>query len=244
MSSGINWDGGGIPDAAHLRTLPDGTIISWLRVPGDRTSEAVAFVRREVSNESGFPQVDVWISPGGWDPQTIESAGVSFPAHVVQFGEFNLEHYLGAELPLLSETLASGVLDHGGTWAREKALECSTRYFANGRADASAILGLAEQFEAWLDRDEPSSHGTEVVQVTVDVTVHPYGEVRLRHSNGRVDELTVDHWEGPKPVRNAPVMIDPDEVPLLGEVADVLRPLKDRGLTKESAEYVIGKVYE
>lgn len=79
MSSGINWDGGGIPDAAHLRTLPDGTIISWLRVPGDRTSsEAVAFVRREVSNGSGFPQVDVWISPGGWDPQTIESAGCRF----------------------------------------------------------------------------------------------------------------------------------------------------------------------
>ncbi|QFP96341.1 hypothetical protein SEA_AUSTELLE_56 [Mycobacterium phage Austelle] len=162
MSSGINWDGGGIPDAAHLRTLPDGTIISWLRVPGDRTSEAVAFVRREVSNESGFPQVDVWISPGGWDPQTIESAGVSFPAHVVRFGEFNPEHYLGAELPLLSE-LASGVLDHGGTWAREKALECASRAWAGMSAVRDrngAIVETAKVFEQYLD-PEPEPEALE-----------------------------------------------------------------------------------
>lgn len=186
MSSGINWDGGGIPDAAHLRTLPDGTIISWLRVPGDRTSEAVAFVRREVS---------------------------------------------------------SGVLDHGGTWAREKALECASRVNTGRGGPAAITLAMASEFQDYLEADDEEP-GTEIVQVTVDVTVPPLGEVRVRYSDGRVDELNVDQWEGPKPVRNAPVMIDPNEVPLLGEVADVLRPLKDRGLTKESAEYVIGKVYE
>ncbi|AEJ94622.1 hypothetical protein FDI63_gp055 [Mycobacterium phage ChrisnMich] len=224
MSSGINWDGGGIPDAAHLRTLPDGTIISWLRVPGDRTSEAVAFVRREVSNESGFPQVDVWISPGGWDPQTIESAGVSFPAHVVRFGEFNPEHYLGAELPLLSETLASGVLDHGGTWAREKALECASRVNTGRGGPAAITLAMASEFQDYLEADDEEP-GTEIVQVTVDVTVHPYGEVRVRYSDGRVDELSVDQWEGPKPVRNAPVI---DMTPgTVGEAIGNLRSALD-----------------
>ncbi|QNJ56119.1 hypothetical protein KNV18_gp54 [Mycobacterium phage Heath] len=223
MSSGINWDGGGIPDAAHLRTLPDGTIISWLRVPGDRTSEAVAFVRREVSNESGFPQVDVWISPGGWDPQTIESAGVSFPAHVVRFGEFNPEHYLGAELPLLTD-LASGVLDHGGTWAREKALECASRVNTGRGGPAAITLAMASEFQDYLEADDEEP-GTEIVQVTVDVTVHPYGEVRVRYSDGRVDELSVDQWEGPKPVRNAPVI---DMTPgTVGEAIGNLRSALD-----------------
>lgn len=195
MSSGINWDGGGIPDAAHLRTLPDGSIISWLRIPGDRTSEAVAFVRREVTTESGLPQVDVWISPGGWDPQTIESAGVTFPAHVVRFGEFNPEHYLGAELPLLSETLASGVLDHGGTWAREKALECASRAWAGMSAIRDrdgAILDTARRFEAYLD-PEPDA------------------------------EL--------------------DQAPSLGELADVLRGWQNVGVTRESLNYAIERVF-
>jgi hypothetical protein len=233
----------GIRDEGHLRTLPDGTIISWLRIPGDVTSEAVAFVRREVTTESGFPQVDVWISPGGWDPQTIQSAGVTFPCQVVRFGEYRAEHYLGSELLPFAETLASGVLDHGGTWAREKALECAARVNTGRGGPAAITLALASEFEDYLDPDEPEA-GTEIVQVVVDVTAPPLGEVRVRYSDGRVDELSVDGWEGPRPVRGAPVMLRPDEVPLLGEVADVLRPLKDRGLTKESAEYVIGKVYE
>lgn len=168
----VSW-GTGIPDEAHLRTLPDGTIISWLRIIGDNTSEAVAFVRREVTNESGFPTVDVWISPGGWDPQTIESAGVTFPAHVVRLGEFNPEHYLGAEIPLLTETLASGVLDSGGTWARA--------------------------FEAYLD-PEPDA-------------VDPDDEPEL------------------------------DQAPSLGEMADVLRGWQNVGVTRESLNYAIERVF-
>ncbi|AYD82053.1 hypothetical protein I5G60_gp59 [Mycobacterium phage Saguaro] len=139
---------GHIRDAAHLRTLPDGTIISWLRIPGDATSEAVAFVRRELSNESGVPQVDVWISPGGWEPQTIESAGVTFPCQVIRLGEFNPDHYLPTELPVLSEALAE--CTHGGTWAREKALECAVAYCAHNRRSAS-VLAMAETFAAWLE---------------------------------------------------------------------------------------------
>lgn len=178
MSSGINWDGGGIPDAAHLRTLPDGTIISWLRIIGDPTSEAVAFVRREVTNESGFPTVDVWISPGGWDPQTIESAGVTFPAHVVRLGEFNPEHYLGAELPLLSETLANG--DGGYLTSEEVARKLrrspkTIRRFVAAGMPAYKVRGRLffdpAEVDAWLrDRGDQAKHGDHraVIRALVD----------------------------------------------------------------------------
>lgn len=144
---------GRIRDAAHLKVCPDGTIISWLRIPGDRTSEAVAFVRRELDPAEG---VTTWVSPGGWEPQTIESAGVTFPCQVVRFGEFNPDHYLGAELPVLSETLGE---INGGTWAREKALECATRLYAGALAGGSGIqiaevIKDAGRFEDWLDRDD------------------------------------------------------------------------------------------
>ncbi|AHB79375.1 hypothetical protein JAMAL_55 [Mycobacterium phage JAMaL] len=141
-----------IRDEPHLRTLPDGSIISWLRIAGDRTSEAVAFVRREVTTESGLPQVDVWISPGGWDPMSIAQAGVTFPCQVVRVGEYHHDQYLGAELPMLSETLSS--CTHGGTWAREKALECASRAWAGMSAIRDrdgAIIDTARAFEAYLD---------------------------------------------------------------------------------------------
>jgi hypothetical protein len=154
-----------VPDAAHLRTLPDGTIISWRRIPGDPTSEAVAFVRREieaVSPEDGRPfHVTVWISPGGWDPQTIEGAGVTFPCQVVRWGEFTPEAVPSNELPLLTETI-SGCL-HGGTWSREKALDASARVHAGqmagrlGMSGHADVLATAEVFEAWLDREVPSA---------------------------------------------------------------------------------------
>lgn len=230
-----------VHDEAHLRTMPDGTIISWLRIVGDKSSEAVAFVRREVTSGQGYLQVDVWISPGGWDPMSIAEAGVTFPCQVVRVGEYQAEHYLGSEIPLLSETLVSGVLDHGGTWAREKALECAARVNTGRGGPAAVTLALASQFQDYLDPDEPEAE-TEIVQVTIDVTVPPLGEVRVRY---RVDELSVDSWKGPTPVhRSTTHMLKPDEVPLLGEFADALRPFKARGLAKESAEFVLGKVYE
>jgi hypothetical protein len=144
-----------ITDEAHLRVVPDGTIISWLRIPGDRTSEAVAFVRREVEwderppSESERPQVTVWISPGGWDPKSIEEAGVRFPCQVVRWGDVSTELITPPEAPLLAEAMI-----HGGTWAREKALESAVMFLAgrDGCSDAT-VLGTAGVFEAWLDRD-------------------------------------------------------------------------------------------
>jgi hypothetical protein len=151
-----------IRDEAHLRTLPDGTIISWLRIPGDRSSEAVAFVRREVEPPVYEPtapipipaqKVTVWISPGGWDPHTIESAGVTFPCEVVRWGEFTMDTTPAAELPMLAECM------HGGTWAREKALECASQFWSGQAVNADKwvetdkVLTTAEQFETWLERE-------------------------------------------------------------------------------------------
>lgn len=36
-----------------LTNVPDGTLITWLRIPGDPTSEAVAFVRHEDESFGG-----------------------------------------------------------------------------------------------------------------------------------------------------------------------------------------------
>ncbi|QGH75307.1 hypothetical protein I5G61_gp59 [Mycobacterium phage Quesadilla] len=158
---------GMIRDERHLATLPDGTIISWQRIVGDPTSEAVAFIRREIEDGHAV----VWVSPGGWSPHTIEEAGVTFPAQVIRLGTFNPDHYLPSELPVLGEALAEVT---GGTWGREKALECAARLFAGtapvpfeveGRIMVKAseaefekwlsqcVLRAAENFETWLDRE-------------------------------------------------------------------------------------------
>jgi len=167
-----------IHDEHHLRVVPDGTIISWLRIPGDPTSEAVAFVRREVAYPTPEyaaahprdtkPEVTVWISPGGWDPQTIASAGVTFPCQVVRWGDVSTELITPPEAPLLAETLV-----HGGTWHREKALECAVRLFAGNELyvlprsgegpNLAPVLETAKAFEEHLTRDELADYLTATV---------------------------------------------------------------------------------
>ena len=188
-----HYSAGTVVDAEHLRTLPDGTIITWLRIPADPTSEAVGFVRREVT----AGEITVWITPGGWNPHTPESAGVTYPATIVRMGAFNPEHYLGEEIPLLTETLTGCV--HGGTWAREKALECAARvYESTGVAIyertgvAADVLDTARQFEAYLDPDDEPDARNEIVHVLLDADVVPYGEVLVCYADGRADELAID----------------------------------------------------
>lgn len=141
---------GQVHDEKHLGALPDGTIITWLRIPSDPTSEAVAFVHREVDPGQRGRGVEsvIWVSPGGWQPMTPDEAGVTYPATVVRFGEIQAEHYLGTELETLGETLVE--CNHGGTWAREKALEAAVILYAGYPEKFS--LDTAEHFEHWLDR--------------------------------------------------------------------------------------------
>lgn len=144
-----------IHDEAHLRVVPDGTVVSWYRIPGDRTSEAVAFVRREVDYyDDGTRRVDVWLSPGGWEPMTVEQAGITYPAHVVRWGEVSIDAYTAPEMPVAFETLASG-----GTYPRDHALECAARMYSGLGAvryvpeAIEAVLQVADAFVEWLNRD-------------------------------------------------------------------------------------------
>lgn len=65
-----------VTDYESIKSLPDGSLISWLRVPGDESSEAAAFVRHEGD--------DTWLSPGGWDPLPVSA--VDLPAQIIRFG--------------------------------------------------------------------------------------------------------------------------------------------------------------
>lgn len=189
-----------VRDAAHLAALPDGSIITWLRIPGDETSEAIAFVHVEMEqctdldgrplafgNEApgelpGMMRV-VWISPGGWQPMTIEDAGVNYPVHVLRWGEGTDDDYQ-AKVDQIQSRWAwpeppplLPMLDglHGGTWAREKALECASRFWAGqavgatGWVDHEQICTTAERFETWLDRKAAVDQSSEAQLETVDV---------------------------------------------------------------------------
>ncbi|AGT12794.1 hypothetical protein PHELEMICH_57 [Mycobacterium phage Phelemich] len=162
-----------VASAAELETVPDGTVISWLRIPGDHTSEAVAFVRQEIEQRPcawspadgrpiNFAETRVtWISPGGWDPMSVEDAGVTFPATVIRWGEVTISEQPSPGI----DHLFSGVLDHGGTWSRETALRAAVELFSapdatmwvlprNGEGpNLAPLLQVAEDFQAWLDRD-------------------------------------------------------------------------------------------
>lgn len=171
-------------DQSEIESVPDGTIITWLRIPGDSTSAAVAFVNHESEQnvdldgrptgpDNGMHRI-TWISPGGWQPMTVEDAGVTYPAQVLRWGEN--DHTTDAEIirtasadwgryesprtlpefqriTVLPDPPEFVPLLHGGTWAREKALECASRVHARLSWTTSNVLATAEDFEAWLNRN-------------------------------------------------------------------------------------------
>ena len=156
-----------ITSAADLETVPDGTVISWLRIPGDHTSEAVAFVRREVENMGegvrGLRHV-TWISPGGWQPMSVADAGVTFPCQVIRWGEVpasapepplptgDLFADIGMDAPQLPVYAVPGM--NGGTWSRQAALDAAARSWSGvgaGVAKAERVIDTAEKLLEWLD---------------------------------------------------------------------------------------------
>jgi hypothetical protein len=152
-----------IHDADHLAVVPDGTIITWERIVGDPTSMAVAFIRRELAHDNDCFEDRctctpvVWISPGGWDPQTIAQAGVTFPATVVRWGEVSSTVYTAPELPAVIETL-----EMGGTYHRASALDAAARVAAGTNQSDEGILATATAFERWLNRDADGTIRTVV----------------------------------------------------------------------------------
>lgn len=166
-----------ITDQAHLEKLPDGTIISWRRIPGDPTSQAVAFIHHEVQGKPGVMgsvsnpdalETVTWISPGGWQPMTICEAGITYPVTVIRPGGTDTrstewpggDSELSGFVPMMESMT-------GGTWAREKALEYATQWTlseANTLQNVTMVLAIAEQFEAWLDRDPSADDVPEIDQ--------------------------------------------------------------------------------
>lgn len=71
---------------SDIANLPDGTLLRWRCVPGDPTSDAIAFLRK-VEHERGGDQggvttTEIWISPGnGWEPEDIDC--LVFPVEII-----------------------------------------------------------------------------------------------------------------------------------------------------------------
>lgn len=152
-----------VTDQAHLEALPDGTIISWLRILGDETSRAVAFVRVERdAAQDGTDQTVMWISPGGWQPMTPDEAGITYPVEVVRFGEYPSQHLDQPEKVEALDGMLSGELVSGGTYPRDEALRAAARVFQGCGQDGlryddlrDTVTDMAEGFERWLDRLAP-----------------------------------------------------------------------------------------
>lgn len=211
-----------IHDEHHLAVAPDGTVISWLRIPGDPTSEAVAFVRREVDYDNptvhGGPHATVWISPGGWDPMTIEQAGVTFPAHVIRWGDVSTTLIRADEAPALVETL-----DSGGAYQRVAALDAAARAYQgmtvmSGKRE-DKIIGVAETFLDWLLKDP-------AVQAQADAAVRAYRA-----------------WETGEGDPTDIIRADEDQAPSLGDLAERLRALKSVGVTHAALMYAVDQVW-
>lgn len=144
---------------ASLAHIPDGSIIEWERITGDKTSTAVAYFRVEIDLDAPTEETSrtVWISPGGWQPMTIEEAGLTYPVRVVRLGPDN-----PPVPPAIPELPEIGTLLSGGTYPRDKALECASRAWAGMSAIRDRdgeIIKTAARFEEWLLQDSADETG-------------------------------------------------------------------------------------
>ena len=239
-----------IHDEHHLVVVPDGTVISWLRIPGDRTSEAVAFVRREVDYDTptvhGGPHATVWISPGGWDPMTIEQAGVNFPAHVIRWGDVSQTLITAAEAPALVETLESG-----GTYLRASALDAAAQVAAgnavNSRewVDPEGVLADADKYLEWMQRDPLAEALNEGVKTWVELP-DPEDPAVVAQADAAVEAYRA--WESDREgnAEGRPTALlreGEDQAPNLGDLAERLRALKLVGVTRAALMYAVDQVW-
>ncbi|QHB37794.1 hypothetical protein I5G63_gp053 [Mycobacterium phage Imvubu] len=234
-------------DEHHLAVVPDGTIITWRRIVGDPTSEAVAFVRREVDRyDDGSPRVDVWISPGGWDPMTIEQAGVTYPAHVIRWGDVSTELLVGDEVPALVETL-----DRGGAYNRASALDAAARVAAgnavNSRdwVDAEAVLIDADRYLEWLNRDPLADALNDGIKTCIEL---PDPESPEYQAQADAAVAAYRAWEADREgnaegVPTALLAQGEDQEPSLGDLAERLRALKSVGVSRAALMYAVDQVW-
>lgn len=137
-----------------LSILPDGSIISWLRVPGDPSSRAVAFLNRDIDPDTG--EVVHWVSPGGWSPMTPDQAGINYPVQIVLIP--NMLGGVAAEaIPEHAEPPAWDLhhIDYAeqiGADTRRACLQMAVHWTARWSVSASAadLFAMAEQFADYI----------------------------------------------------------------------------------------------
>lgn len=146
-----------VTTTAEVTALPDGTLISWLPVMDDPSSEAVAFVRKTVTdiNPGGVTPAalhDTWIAPGnGWAPEPVTS--IVFPARIIllgvpQPGDYVPQDYLTSTD---DDSLTSTDDDSAVSWPAgesEALYNVSSQLIANGLSGGTYPRDLALQAAA------------------------------------------------------------------------------------------------
>ena len=156
MSTILNGD-------SDLYALADGTLITWLRIPSDPTSHAIAFVNIEHTDDPDAPEPTVlWISPGGWMPMTPTGADVTYPCvalgtlQEIVDGQHQLDVLINDVQPYTLPEVHT--LDVGGSWPslRVEALKAAATVWTTSidrRFLPSDVLDTAGDFLKWLSND-------------------------------------------------------------------------------------------
>lgn len=145
-------------NADQLASLPDNSLIMWEAVPGDPTSETVAFLRREhhppLSNPVPIPPPTLWVTPGALgEPLAPTDAGVTYPARVMRYG--GLDGTLDGVLPAPVLT-TTDTFDIAAT-----ALECAVSYHAGDVRSPESVIAVASEFADWLRAQVDDRHTYE-----------------------------------------------------------------------------------
>ena len=141
-----------ITSRAALEAVPSGSIITWLRIPGDDTSAAAAFIHH-VDESEGVADAPVhrvtWVSPGGWSPMSVEEAGITYPVTVVM---------VGGETPRLPDPPVFEAPQFGEiellTDYRRDALNAAVHWTQPTGTSLERTLEIAETMEQWLRAPE------------------------------------------------------------------------------------------
>lgn len=170
---------------AEVAELPDGTLISWLPVIDDPSSEAVAFVRKVTGLPLNTPEarsLNVWVSPGnGWAPEPLTT--IVFPARIILLGTPRPGDYVPPAYLTstdgevvdsdTADFLLTGAELTGGTYPRDVALQAAVTLLAPATvpgispADATSLTDItrvvADKFADWLTADPMTDRITELV---------------------------------------------------------------------------------
>lgn len=193
---------------AELCELPDGTLISWLRIPTDPTSKAIAFVNHEIedtgetSSAADLRRV-TWVSPGGWDPKSPSEVGVTYPCVALgTLEQLMVDHWAVMRDSMQFATAQSYTYDVGGTSVRSQAVFAAINWCAADRGSRTEeMLAIAVDIEQWLTRDTLAQSMNDAVDAAAaqdypgdSITQAIYREAdEIRHAISVLSNAHHDH---------------------------------------------------